>query len=280
MSQRWSNLLVWAGTIAFVVFVSKAAWAGNPVNGTSLHQPGRLRAAARGHLRDVGERARRRVHDDRRLQLRPGRDRHVLRVRRLGAHGRPRRAAADRAAARRARARAAVRDRARPRDHAPPAGQAARRAAHGDGRPDVRVHRSREHDLEPARRALDARALRRARLPHRRRAAHVAPVHHDRRRGRARDRPAHPAVPDAHRRRDARRRRQPRSRRARRRPLGGALELLVGARLLARGAGRHPARARDGRHVDDDADAARSSPRSRPRSSAASAACRSRTSAR
>ncbi|MDQ1384220.1 MAG: branched-chain amino acid transport system permease protein livM, partial [Actinomycetota bacterium] len=36
MSQRWSNLLVWAGTIAFIVLVSKAAWAGNPVNGTSL----------------------------------------------------------------------------------------------------------------------------------------------------------------------------------------------------------------------------------------------------
>jgi hypothetical protein len=36
LSQRWSNLLVWAGTIAFVVFVSKEAWAGNPVNGTSL----------------------------------------------------------------------------------------------------------------------------------------------------------------------------------------------------------------------------------------------------
>jgi branched-chain amino acid transport system permease protein len=36
VSQRWSNLLVWAGTIVFVVAVSKAAWAGNPVNGTSL----------------------------------------------------------------------------------------------------------------------------------------------------------------------------------------------------------------------------------------------------
>jgi branched-chain amino acid transport system permease protein len=36
VSQRRSNLLVWAGTIAFVLFVSKAAWAGNPVNGTSL----------------------------------------------------------------------------------------------------------------------------------------------------------------------------------------------------------------------------------------------------
>ena len=36
MSQRWSNLLVWVATIAFVVLVSKAAWAGNPVNGTSL----------------------------------------------------------------------------------------------------------------------------------------------------------------------------------------------------------------------------------------------------
>ena len=36
MSQRWSNLLVWAGTIAFIVLVSKTAWAGNPVNGTSL----------------------------------------------------------------------------------------------------------------------------------------------------------------------------------------------------------------------------------------------------
>jgi branched-chain amino acid transport system permease protein len=36
VTQRWSNLLVWAGTIVFVVGVSKAAWAGNPVNGTSL----------------------------------------------------------------------------------------------------------------------------------------------------------------------------------------------------------------------------------------------------
>jgi len=36
VSQRWSNLLVWAGTIVFIVAVSKAAWAGNPVNGTTL----------------------------------------------------------------------------------------------------------------------------------------------------------------------------------------------------------------------------------------------------
>jgi branched-chain amino acid transport system permease protein len=36
LSQRWSNLLVWAGTIVFIVYVSKAAWAGNPVNGTSI----------------------------------------------------------------------------------------------------------------------------------------------------------------------------------------------------------------------------------------------------
>lgn len=36
MSQRWSNLLVWVGTIAFIVLVSKSAWAGNAVNGTSL----------------------------------------------------------------------------------------------------------------------------------------------------------------------------------------------------------------------------------------------------
>ena len=64
------------------------------------------------------------------------------------------------------------------------------------------------------------------------------------------------------------------------RALVGALELRVGARLLARRARRHPARARDGRHVDDDADVARSSPRSRPRSSAACAACRSPISAR
>jgi hypothetical protein len=34
--QRWSNLLVWVGTIAFVVLVSKTAWAGHPVDGTSL----------------------------------------------------------------------------------------------------------------------------------------------------------------------------------------------------------------------------------------------------
>ena len=36
MSQRWSNLLVWLATIAFVVFVSVAAWAGNPINSTTL----------------------------------------------------------------------------------------------------------------------------------------------------------------------------------------------------------------------------------------------------
>src|SRR5690348_10197748 len=36
LSQRWSNLLVWAGTIAFIVIVSKEAWAGNPVNATTL----------------------------------------------------------------------------------------------------------------------------------------------------------------------------------------------------------------------------------------------------
>ena len=36
MSQRWSNLLVWVATIVFIVAVSKTAWAGNPVNGTSL----------------------------------------------------------------------------------------------------------------------------------------------------------------------------------------------------------------------------------------------------
>jgi branched-chain amino acid transport system permease protein len=36
VSQRWSNLLVWAGTIAFVVLVAKSAWAGNPVDGRSL----------------------------------------------------------------------------------------------------------------------------------------------------------------------------------------------------------------------------------------------------
>ena len=37
---------------------------------------------------------------------------------------------------------------------------------------------------------------------------------------------------------------------ARRCPFDGALELRVGARLLARRARRHPARAGDGRHVD------------------------------
>ncbi len=36
MSKRWSNLLVWAATIAFIVGVSWQAWAGNPVNATSL----------------------------------------------------------------------------------------------------------------------------------------------------------------------------------------------------------------------------------------------------
>jgi branched-chain amino acid transport system permease protein len=36
VSQRWSNLLVWLGTIALVVYVSVAAWAGNPINSTTL----------------------------------------------------------------------------------------------------------------------------------------------------------------------------------------------------------------------------------------------------
>ena len=36
MSQRWSNLLVWAATIVLVVGVSKEAWAGQTVNGTSI----------------------------------------------------------------------------------------------------------------------------------------------------------------------------------------------------------------------------------------------------
>ncbi|MFM7224217.1 MAG: hypothetical protein ACKO1Y_02095, partial [Actinomycetota bacterium] len=36
MTRRWSNLAVWAATAALVVGVSIQAWAGNPVNGTSL----------------------------------------------------------------------------------------------------------------------------------------------------------------------------------------------------------------------------------------------------
>ncbi len=36
MNRRVSNLLVWAATVVFVVGVSWQAWAGNPVNGTSL----------------------------------------------------------------------------------------------------------------------------------------------------------------------------------------------------------------------------------------------------
>ena len=36
MTRRWSNLAVWAATVALIVGVSVQAWAGNPVNGTSL----------------------------------------------------------------------------------------------------------------------------------------------------------------------------------------------------------------------------------------------------
>jgi branched-chain amino acid transport system permease protein len=36
VSQRWSNLLVWAGTIVFVVAVSVLGWAGNPVDPDSI----------------------------------------------------------------------------------------------------------------------------------------------------------------------------------------------------------------------------------------------------
>jgi branched-chain amino acid transport system permease protein len=36
VTQRWSNALVWAATIALVVGVSVQAWAGQPVNGTTL----------------------------------------------------------------------------------------------------------------------------------------------------------------------------------------------------------------------------------------------------
>ena len=111
MSQRWSNLLVWAGTVAFVVCPQQGGVGGQPGQRDQPDEPHRLRPAARGHHRDVRERARRRVHDDGHLQLRPGRDRDVPRVRRLGADGRPRLAAAVGAAARRARGRAADRDR-------------------------------------------------------------------------------------------------------------------------------------------------------------------------
>jgi branched-chain amino acid transport system permease protein len=36
VTKRWSNLFVWAGTIAFIVAVSWQAWAGNRVDGSSL----------------------------------------------------------------------------------------------------------------------------------------------------------------------------------------------------------------------------------------------------
>ena len=256
MSQRWSNLLVWAGTIVFVVFVSKCGVGGQPGQRTSLTQPARRRASARGHLRDGRERARRRVHDDRHLQLRAGRDRHVPRVRRLAAHGRPRRLAA-----------AVVVLPLVVLVVAPLFGIGLDRTImrHLQGKPlvvqlmvtvglHVRVHRSREHDLEPERRALDARAVPGPRLPHRRRCCS---------RGTASSRSwsrsplaiglrillfrtrigiAMRAVVDN---RDLAA--------LGGRALVGAVELRVGARLLARRARRHPARARDGRHVDHDA---------------------------
>ncbi len=36
MSQRWSNAMVWAATVVFIVAVSKMAWNGNAVNGTAV----------------------------------------------------------------------------------------------------------------------------------------------------------------------------------------------------------------------------------------------------
>jgi hypothetical protein len=36
VSQRWSNGLVWAGTVLFVVALSVLGWAGHPVNADSL----------------------------------------------------------------------------------------------------------------------------------------------------------------------------------------------------------------------------------------------------
>lgn len=175
-------------------------------------QPGGSGASARGHHRDVHERARRRLHDDRGVQLRPGRDRHVLRVRRLGAHGRSRAAAAGGPAARGAGGGAPVRHPARPGGHAAPAGQGPRGAAHGDRRTDVRVDRAREHDLEPEQRALDAVPVQWPRVPRRSDPADLAPVRHDRGRDRPRGWPSRPVVPDTDRRRDPRCGRQPRPR--------------------------------------------------------------------
>ena len=151
------------------------------------------------------------LHDHGHLQLRAGRDRHVPRVRRLGAVRSPRRAPGDRGAAHGAGDRAADRHRTRPGDHAPPAGQGAGRAAHRDGRPDVRVHRPGQHDLGPEPQPHAPAAVRRGRCPRRGRGGHVGAPVHDRGRDRVGRRVAAPVVPDPPRRVDASGRRQPRA---------------------------------------------------------------------
>ncbi len=213
-------------------------------------EPARVRAAARGRLRDLGRRAHRRVHDDGHLQLRAGRHRHVHGVRVLGAPREPAPADGRGARPRRVRRRAASRARTRPGDHAPAPAAGARRPAHGDRRAHAQLHGYRGNRLGPEHDAHDPDTLRDGWLPHRRRDPELAPVHDDRRGARTRGRPAVPALQHPARCRDARRRRQPRPRGARRRAPRRRFELLVGARLLAGRDRRHPDRARhrDGRH--------------------------------
>ena len=124
-------------------------------------------------------------------------------------------------------------------------GTVARRAAHGHRRADVRADRSRRHDLGPATSAHAAAALRRARVPHRRRVltwhrfttimvAVALAIGLRILLFRTRLGIAMRAVVDN---RDLAA--------LCGRALDVALEFLVGARLLARRARRHPARARE-----------------------------------
>ena len=119
LSQRWSNLLVWAGTIAFIVFVSKAAWAGQP---GQRDEPARTWSCSRCRWR-ASTRCRRAASSS--CTRRPGcstspRARSACSSRTSTGSSRST-AALPQAIALplvRARARAAARGRARPRDHA------------------------------------------------------------------------------------------------------------------------------------------------------------------
>ena len=254
MTQRWSNLLVWLATIVVRRRSSAGSCVGRATRSRSTTLVDmlvlRCRSPASTRCRRAGWSSSTRRPASSTSRRAPSA---CSRVRLLGADRRPRVGLPQAIACCRSSCSWSrrCRHRARPGDHAAAPGQAAGRAAHGDRRAHVRVHRPREHDLEPERQRTRCRRCSGAE------GIHIGDVLLTWHRfitswsRSCRDRAADPVVPHPARHRDARGRRQPRLA-----ALGGArssraVELRVGPRLLARprspGSCSRPSR----RHVDE-----------------------------